>query len=828
MQIILPLCNLRSATSLSRKEATISKMPHNINRSSSRIERFLQVGALLVLSAITCSGTFPVERPAKGSYQRPREGEILDISPPGFCWWRAGKRGEVSYRLRIHSQEGKEIYRSKILPDPVHVPEVALPAGSYSWTVDALDKEGSVLDVRKASRFSIHPGFFEQPWIEPAELLQRVPEVHPRLLFPADQLEEIRATLTTTRREAFEGLRETANKALKLTAPAEPDYDEIEDPAVRRLAYKETFARLRGYHQSGMDPLAQMYLLTGDRKYGLKAKEILLAATEWDPEGISSILAPYGDEVGLSLVRSEAHTYDWIYDLLSPAEREAVRKMLIARADQMLRRLEKRDYLANPSESHNGRLPGYLIEHALVLAEEPRAEVWMDYAMRTVMTCYPHWAGNDGGWAEGVSYGLAYNVTYLVPYESLRIATGFDLWNRPFYRNVRNFFMYAISPLGDIKPFGDTEHDPVSNSAGSIRSLLSFHANKFQDPVVSWWTTTLRNSSGNPVTLSGTQAMILPDTVVPRRPDSIANDAAFYGVGWAVLHSNILEPADDLMVSFKSSPYGGVSHSHADQNSFAIMKGGTALAIPAGARFPAHGSPFHVEYVQQTLAHNAILIDGKGQINRDGSRGGSLVDFRRTVHMGYAAGDAANCFDAPVSMNRRHVLMIRPSLILVLDEVETAEPSSLQWLLHAHESFAMDQPSQTIVSEKGAESMKVTLITEGGFRFSQTDEWPVDPKKGFPKTKLVPPEKQWHLTAETQQRTSSRRILAVMAVRENGQDPDYSISKSGADHIDVSGRSGGDEFVVRINMDPDSNGEVVSARYSPATGEDEELIIHCR
>jgi hypothetical protein len=30
----------------------------------------------------------------------------------------------------------------------------------------------------------------------------------------------------------------------------------------------------------------------------------------------------------------------------------------------MLRRLEKRDYLASAEESHAGRLPGYLVEHA--------------------------------------------------------------------------------------------------------------------------------------------------------------------------------------------------------------------------------------------------------------------------------------------------------------------------------------------------------------------------------------------------------------------------------------------------------------------------------
>ena len=56
--------------------------------------------------------------------------------------------------------------------------------------------------------------------------------------------------------------------------------------------------------------------------------------------------------------------------------------------------------------------------------------------------------------------------------------------------------------------------------------------------------------------------------------------ALFRGIGWAGLHSALDNPQRDTFFLFKSSPFGSVSHSHADQNSFAIMKGGRALAIP--------------------------------------------------------------------------------------------------------------------------------------------------------------------------------------------------------------------------------------------------------
>ncbi len=370
------------------------------------------------------AAAFPKSRPPGGSFPRPREGEVLDVSPPGFCWWRAAAKGELQYRLKVTAPSGAVAYQSPRLEDPVCVPDEVFPAGRYSWTVEALDAKDAVRDTWPQRSFVIAENAYAQPWIPPAELLARVPAEHPRLLFPKAMLGEVRATLTASRREAFESLRGQADRALQLKVPAEPDYDKISDGAERRLAYVRTFREMRRYHTGGMLDAALMYALTEEKKYGEAAKALLCGAAEWDPEGISSVMAPYGDEVGLGLAKSAALAYDWIYDLLSESEKAKVKKMLIARADQMLRRLQRRDFLNRPESSHDGRLPGYLLEHAIALAEEPRAGVWMDYGLRAIMTVFPHWAGEDGGWAEGLAYGTAYNTIFITPLVSLERATG--------------------------------------------------------------------------------------------------------------------------------------------------------------------------------------------------------------------------------------------------------------------------------------------------------------------------------------------------------------------------------------------------------------------
>jgi hypothetical protein len=779
----------------------------------------LLLTARVVSAAAKPAPRFPAQRPVGACYPRPLDGQTLDVSPPGFCWWPAAKHGDVRYRLTILDAAGRSAYLSPVIDDPAHVPTAVLPAGKYTWTVEALDRAGRPCDTRPAQSFTIAGGAFAQPWVPARDLLARVSAEHPRLIFPKTQLAEVRATLTTSRKEAFDVLLRAARGAMKLEPPPEPDYDKLTDPAQRRMAYQESFGLMRRYHDSGMVHLSLAYLLTGERKYGEVAKRILLGATAWDPEGVSSVMGKYGDEIGLGLAKSCAQAYDWLYDLLSDSERQQVRKMLIARGDQMLRRLQKRDFLAFPEESHAGRLPGFLIEHALALAEEPRAEVWLDYAMRVYLTVFPHWAGKDGGWAEGISYGLAYNTIYLQPFESLRVSTGFDLWQRPFYRKVRYFFLYQIAPRGEIAPFGDSEESDIPGRAAAIRALMQFHALRYQDPVVRGWVELLKTSDGRRAMPSPLPGILLPDTLAPQSPASLPPDAAFFGVGWAALHSDLARPERDLMVAFKSSPYGAVSHSHADQNSFVILQGGRALAIAGGPRFPTHGSPFHVKYAKQTLAHNAILVDGKGQQVGGANAGGRLADFQSTPHLGYVCGDAQAAYGELLQRARRHVLLVRPGLVVVVDDLQSPRPAQFQWLLHARERLDLDEPAQAFTSHRGGALMRTHLFTAGGFSLSQTDAWPMSPLEGFPKLKKAEPPKEWHLTASTRRPAAVRRIAAVMFIGEEKEKTQGRARQQG-DMIEVTQKAADGAATVRIDL---GAGAILEAVYTPATGPAERI-----
>ena len=519
---------------------------------------------------------FPKTRPKGANFIRPEKGEALHITPPGFCWWRAAGRDVCHYRL-IVDRGGSAVYESPFTPDPIHVPDRVFPPGAYTWQVEA-SVEDTTKAVSERRAFTIAAGAAEQPWVDPAELLAQVPAERPRLLFLASEIAEVRKTLSTTRAEAFECLVRKADSALNVDPPSEPDYDRIEDPAERRLAYVDSFAKLRQFHIEDMRSLALSYVLTGERKYGEAARRFIVDAARWDPEGISSILAPYGDEIGLKLTRAAAEVFDWIHDVLSEEDRELVSTTLGARADQMIRRLDLHDHTFTPENSHDGRLPAYLLEHAVALVEDPRAAGWAEYALKIIATNFPHWAGRDGGWAQGVKYGLIYNIRDSIPFESWRKATGHDIWLKPYYRKMPWFFYYQISPLGELMPFCDYDDTPIGSPMHSPRSrtLLQFHGLRLGSHRIREHAGHVLDEHGQPAGVDPYMAILFEDKPLDPETETIPQDRAFHGVGWGSLHSDIENPESDLMVAFRSSPYGGVSHGHASQNDFMVMKGGRA------------------------------------------------------------------------------------------------------------------------------------------------------------------------------------------------------------------------------------------------------------
>jgi hypothetical protein len=783
------------------------------------------LGSLSMMATLPLRGWaagFPGQQPPGALFPCPLRDAECQLNPPGFAWWRA--EGAAAYRMSIRDERGRTIYESARLDEPVHTPNRTFPPGICSWDVLALDGADAVLARRGWWQFRIPPEVPELPWEDPKTLLARVPSAHPRYVFPAPELARVRASLTGGRQRAWQELRRQAEAALNVPLPEQPRYHTFTGQNRARMGYVEYFREFRRRVDGPLGSLSLDYLLSGEERFGLRAKRLLLEIESWGIEGPMSVLSPFGDEPGLSMARYGPRAYDWLYPLLDESERRRARDMTIGRARQVLERLRRARYLTTPSESHNGRLIAYLGEHALVIRDEaPDTPEWLDYSLRALTTFYPHWGGFDGGWAEGISYAISYNTLYLGAIESLRAAAGIDLYKRPFFRNIRRFFLYCTSPVGEIRPFGDGAETGGVGSQGA--ALMLHHGRRFKDPACVWWANRTGESPGGDSLIP----LLTEDEVKEAPPSAMPQSAAFRGVGWAGLHSALDDPAADTFLLFKSSPYGSVSHSHADQNSFALLKGGRALAIPSGHYGPAYGMPHHAEWTRQTKANNCILVNGAGQEVRSANARGRIVDFQDGKVFSYVSGDAAAAYAGKLNRFLRHVLFLRPGVILILDELAAPGPAAYSWLLHGFEQMTADEQRQVVVSRRGGAHLEAWLAGEGGMNFSQTDRFDTDYNEGNPVESRREVPNHWHFTGRTREVTGEFRIGAVLVVRGAGDSfevrrremPGWlgvqleSSNGSGEAWLQLRAGTRGPEF---------ARGGRIAARWRPRTGPVDSLV----
>ena len=772
--------------------------------------------------------TIPVE---DGNVNKPQNEAVLGVSPPGFAWWRAGSFGRVYYKLFVYDAGGKEFFVSPEIDDPVFVPGMVFPAGKYSWVVRAYDKKtNAILAEREKWTFTIEANPVALPMPDLVKMLAQVPAEHPKLIFTKADLPALKKRLETDMSNNWAIMQKKAEAGLTAALIKEPTFHLLTDRAdyaQKRTDYRVDFHAFGNLYLDVVQPLAFVYMVTGEAKYGETVKKHLLRLTDFALEGGFEFYDSKFDEVTLQVADALPQAYDWAYNAFTPAEREKMETWMVAFGDKLLDRMSgrQRDFYNQSGESHDGRVPPYMINFALVLSNRPEAVEWLRFGLTASLTVYPQWATDDGGWAEGISYALTYSGRFIPPLEAIFRSTGFNLWERPFYKNFPYFLTYCIAPGGEITPFGDGEDRGVrGDRSNSINSMLTFYAIRNQDAQMRWWADRFegKESVSNLSMKTLVQDLMMLDTLKPVKPAVIVEDRAFKGVGWGALHSDIVNPDKDLFLLFKSSPFGSESHSHLDQNSFAIMKGGKALAIPAGSRYPQHGSPFHSRYVRQSVAHNTILVNGKGQVDRNNKDNGRIFDFSTSGNIGYVAGEAHSVYEG-VKRFDRHIVMIKPSIIIIVDDIELDSPATIDWLLHGIEKFKLDEKAQQLVSVREDVSMTCQFIANKPLLFSQDDAWPMDPKEGYPMVTTPNPDNQWHFKATTPDKVQKQRIVAVMTMDKEAT---ASITPAGKGEYAISAKYQGGAATIKVNIADAKT--LMSIVVNPDKGQKEEKIINAK
>src|SRR5690606_8035731 len=178
----------------------------------------------------------------------------------------------------------------------------------------------------------------------------------------------------------------------------------------------------------------------------------------------------------------------------------------------------------------------------------------------------------------------------------------------------------------------------------------------------------------------------LPPLPAAKAPTDLPVSKIFHGIGVASLHTTLLNSADDVHLLFKSSPFGSQSHGHNPHNSFQLNAFGEALLTTCVYR-DLHGSKFHYQWAHSTRAHNAVLVNGEQQARHTPEPHGRIVDFVTEPGWDYVSGDATDAYGDLLERYVRHVVFVKPDVVVIYDELEAREPATFQFMLHAEDPF---------------------------------------------------------------------------------------------------------------------------------------------
>jgi|TARA_B110000908_G_scaffold172780_1_gene243169 hypothetical protein len=628
------------------------------------------------------------------------------------------------------------------LPLNFFTPYTLLDAGGYHWSYATWDADSGAPSSTwsSARQFTLAAGLAETPLPSRDERLANSAKDHPRLWMTNDRLGDFMADV-----KADPDHCTWATFYEKSVLPW-MDRDIIREPAGypnhQRTApvWRQTYIDLQEVWYA-IRHLAIGGKVTGDAAMIARAKEWLLEAASWDPMGVTS--RAYTDEWAYRVCNAIAWGYDWLHDELSADERAMVRTSLLERTRDIAEHaiLNAKIHLF-PYDSHAVRSVSLCIVPACIALlgddENDEARDWLNYSIEFLSTVYSPWGDSDGGWAEGTHYWMM-GIAYLIDSANrLKSYIGLDLYKRPFFQNTGDFPLYCKAPntrratMGDDSTMGDL---PCVKTGLNLRQFAGATGNG----AYQWYCDeNLRTNPGTEMAFYNwgwwdthfDELVFQTDFPVVGATPPQSGLRHFKGIGWVGVQHAMDDPDSHVHFVFKSSPFGSISHSHGDQNSFCMSAFGEDMAIQSG-HYVAFNSSMHRNWRRQTRSKNAILINGKGQYaEKDKSiamaaTGRIIAAEQRDDHY-FIHGDATPAYQSlspEVTRAEREIYFVRNSYFVIVDTVDADEPVTIDWLLHANNPYELGKTSFRNIGDKAgfygqvvwSESGKPQITQETGF-----------------------------------------------------------------------------------------------------------------
>ncbi len=713
--------------------------------------------------------------------RQPRNATQVGTNPPVFAWKPAGKG--ATFRLEVARDKDFETVCISVdsLDDPVFLPETALAEGAYYWRWF----EGAA--VSETFQFEVTDAAVTLEVPSADVWLERFASGHPRLLMRPEEVDSFRRNNANSDEPIVRRLIDDADQLLaEAHQIEEPAYlaDRTVDYAAFWNVWYPTMWGSRRFVK-GAETLGMAWLVTGHAPYARAACERMASIAEWDPMG-SSYLG-HNDEAHMSVIWHGCHACDYVWDQFTDAERDTVIEQFRRRGEITYEHMHDRGtYGITRFDSHAGREIVFLAHIALVFHEHiPAAKTWLAWLRPVLCGLWPSWGGDDGGWAQGPSYGLAY-VTIMTMFASaLKRGADVDLYRRPFWKNHARWRQHILPPYAQWMGFGDHSErwrDAWLRGADlaeligreTATSALLPYADALRQEAAEMTTPAERAMPG--VSSQLLTAPSWPDASEGGVQDPASTLRVFGDVGWAAIRTDCEDKHRDIAFIFRSSPFGSISHSHANNNDFILHVAGQVMAMPSGY-YAGYGSDHHAHWVWHTKSHNCATLSDASQLMRSPESVGAVDNAYEDERVVYFRGLADASYADRAQRYRRHVVFAKAQQYFVLVDEFVAKAgvaSALQWNIHAWAPFETDQ-RRTFWTQRGDSVLcGHFMYSRNGF-FSLSEGWDPPPMGGKDSSQWKP---QYHLRFTPTGIEAPKRNLAVVLCLEYAGHPRPAVETS--------------------------------------------------
>jgi hypothetical protein len=518
---------------------------------------------------------------------------------------------------------------------------------------------------------------------------------HPRVLLRVKRLAELRALFGHN--GSLNALVERARRLRSMV-----DYNPEAGANIALLPRISVFPGLPSYfalmenYSNAIADNAVEYCLNGSQEALAAARRALMTVVQWPTwtppwfpaHGLHTYyeVGVFGERVALG--------YDLIATELSLAEK---RRILEAFWKNLIEPVVE-DYFVNnrvpiAATNHMAHSVGGALAAVVALAGDvPGWNARLDTALAELTVAYAHLLRGlfpgDGSEAEpagyqlfamkGMSYGLAAlnSLGMQVPGTEGMLRSYW--WCR--YAEVRpNLVLDTGDFGGDLQSLGGFALEAEQSGDPSLRAFYDtavFHS-MVAIPKLRHTGRELENAPGL-LDLTCCSQPAVPAPIPPLSRLFPLRGSAVLRSGW--------KPTDTV-ISIRVGPW--FNHEHHDQGSFQVAAFGEKLISEAGYA-DYYKDPYYPTYFMQAPGHNTILLDNDAfsQPGEAGRYWKAVAQYPRftmdllSPEVDYLDTNLAPAYAGRLEQFDRQFIFLKPSLLIVADDVQSSEAHRFDWLLH--------------------------------------------------------------------------------------------------------------------------------------------------